>query len=121
MNKKQEKQHQFAKNILVKRLNESIQKREVEINTLKGYFQKSRIASQKFQKSSIALDNMLSQQRKSGDTRGLGYISKPIESKPECSLNQEVQSISRTINNLKVSLAQIHEPLNEAQRQLVLR
>ena len=64
---------------------------------------------------------MLLHQIKSRDTSGLGYSSESRKSKPECSLNQEVLSVDRAVHQLKISLSKIHEPLNEAQRQLVLR
>ena len=64
---------------------------------------------------------MLSQQRKEGDTRGMGYISKCNESKPECSLNQEAMLVSKVVDQLKMNLKKIHKPLNEVQEQLILR
>ena len=47
---------------------------------------------------------MLSQQRKEGDTGGLGYINKSNENKPECSLNQEAMLVSKAVDQLKMNL-----------------
>ena len=44
-----------------------------------------------------------------------------MKTKPECSLNQKNTLVSKTISQLKMGLEKIHDPLNEVQKQLILR
>ena len=86
LNEKQEQNHQIARNQLAKRLSLALERKEEEVNSLKEKLNNSSL-SQKFQQSSLELNNLLLLQKHVGDKSGIGYTSVEKEHKEECSLN----------------------------------
>ena len=61
LNENKEQHHQASNNPFATRLTESIKKREAELEYIKEELQKSKVVSQRLQKSSSDLENILSQ------------------------------------------------------------
>ena len=71
----------------------------------------------KFEKSSVDLNNLIYQQRKLGDIRGISIE----DSKAECSKDQEFRSIKDKLIKQRTKRSKIRKPLEEAFKLLIVR